>query len=112
MNFLIDEDVPVKIMRELTAFGHNVTRVPTKSSDINNAKLAQSQNRILITLDKDFANTLLFPPTKFNIILIDIHPPYKNIILDALTKLLKTLPSKEFKGLIILMEDNFVRITG
>ena len=111
MNFLIDEDVPIQLIPTLRALGHSAERVSTSSSDITNALRATRENKILITLDKDFANTIIFSPTKFDIILVDFHPPLKGPIIKAMTQLLKTTPPEKFKGLILLQENGSVRIT-
>ena len=110
MKFLIDEDVPVRLIKFLAEFGHDALRVKSSAADITIAQQAKDEKRILITLDKDFANTLLFPPKEFNIILIRIHPPYENSILEAVQSLLTKLPSKEFRGLIILSKEGHFRI--
>ena len=53
MKFLIDEDVPVKVLKHLNRNGHDAVRVESGSKDKEVAKTARKEDRILITLDKE-----------------------------------------------------------
>ena len=57
MKFLIDEDVPVKLLRTLTAAGHDARRVAQATPDPTVAAQAREEDRVLVTLDNDFTNT-------------------------------------------------------
>ena len=111
MRFLIDEDVPVKLMKFLVISGHEAVRVVTSSSDVDNARRSKAEGRVLISLDKDFTNFSLFPPSEFNIIHINIHPPYADEIIEAIKKLFETSSPEKLAGLIILMKEGNVRIS-
>ena len=110
IKFLIDENVPSLIKRELIRAGHNIISPLHGSSDAAVARIAKREGCIILTLDKDFTNTVLFPPSEFNIIQIAIHPPEKTAILNALTSLLSTLKPSQLKGLIIVHSKGFSRI--
>ncbi len=110
MRFLIDEDVPVKLLKTLSKLGHDVIRVEPSTKDPDVAKLAREEKRILITLDKDFKNTVLYSPKEFNIVYIQIHPPYADRLIEAFQKLLDQTNSEAFTGLIILGEKGHLRI--
>ncbi len=109
MKFLIDEDIPVKVIRAFAALGHEANRVKPGSSDQEIARLAKLENRILVSLDKDFSNTLLFPPSEFNILLIRIHPPLAAPVIEATRKYLAS--GKELKGLVILHPEGHLNIS-
>ena len=109
MSFLIDEDIPVKLLKSLKELGHNALRVRPSSSDITIANQAKANQSILISLDNDFSNTKLFPPEKFDIILLRIHPPYEGIIVETVKKFLATVPAEKIKGLTILTTEGHVR---
>ena len=111
MKFLIDEDVPVKLLKYLSSKDFDSIRVKPGSSDPDVARQAKNDNRILITLDKDFANTAMYPPAEFNIVQIRIHPPFADILIEAFQKLLVSIPSNEFKNLIVLQAGGHVRIS-
>lgn len=110
MKFLIDEDIPLKLLKFLSKLGHDVTRVETSTKDSDVAKLSREEKRILITLDKDFKNTSLYPPEEFNIVHIQIHPPYADRLVEAFQKLLNQIPPEAFMGLIMLGEKGHLRM--
>ena len=112
MKFLIDEDVPVGLLKSLNALGHDCVRVSPSSFDRDVAKRAKSEERILITIDRDFLNVASFPPSKFDTILIQIHPPYANAIIPAFKRWLTAVSPKEMKGLTILNVSGFSKIAG
>ena len=110
MKFLIDEDVPVKVMAALTALGHEAVRVKPGSADPEIARLALSEKRTLLTLDKDFSNTILYPPSELTILLIHLHPPLAEPVIAAIQKYLAS--GSELKGLIILQPDGHLKISN
>ena len=105
MKFLIDENLNVKLIKLLRELGFDAVRVSLGSPDSEIAERARSEDRILLTLDKDFTDKLTFPPSRFNIIHIRIHPPYKEVVFEALKNLFATIPENGIKGLIILEKD-------
>ena|SRR3989338_4062378 len=110
MKFLIDEDIPLKLLKTLLTLGHDCVRATPASSDLEVVERAEKEERILITLDKDFTNITIYPPTKFNIVRIQIHPPYADTIIEAFQKLLNSVPAKDFQGLIILQPKGHIRV--
>ena len=109
MRFVADENIPGLLIHRLIDLGHDVI-TPTKSrSDTVIAKLALSQKRIILTLDKDFTNTILFPPKRFNIIHIAVHPPEKNAVTQAVLRLIANTKASNLKGLMIVTKDDFIR---
>lgn len=102
MKFLLDEDVPLKLLKILQKAGHDVVRVTPASGDPAIADLARQEGRILITLDKDFTNRSLYPPERFTIIHLRIHPPYAQDLINVLTSFLERVPTERLKGLIVL----------
>lgn len=110
MKFLLDEDVPRRLLTALRTAGHDVIRVDPATPDPVIAARAKAEGRILITLDKDFANTTMYPPSAITIVHIQIHPPYANEIIEAFTRLLATLRPEKLKGLIVLHKLGSIRV--
>ena len=102
MKFLIDEDVPVKLIEALNSLGHDAIRAKKGTPDPDNANRTKEEGRIFITLDKDFTNRSMYSPNLFNIIHIQIHPPYAEAVIDAVGGLLKNTSPTKLKGLIVL----------
>lgn len=111
MKFLVDEDVPVKLIRALKSLGHDATRVETQATDRDIAGRAKRESRILITLDKDFTNKTAYPPSEFNIIHVHIHPPDVETIIATLSTVLARVPSNKLQGLIVLRKEGPVRFS-
>ena len=102
MRFLLDEDVPRKLLTTLLRAGHDAIRVEPSTPDAAIADRARREGRILVTLDKDFTNTALYAPAHVTIVHIHIHPPHAVDIVEAFTRLLDRLPPTDFRGLIVL----------
>lgn len=111
MKFLVDEDVPTKLLKTLADLGHDVVRVPASSADRDIAGQALAENRVLVTLDKDFTNRFLYPPSTFTVIHIRIHPPFADDLITAVRQLLQEVPETDLRGLIVLHKDGHVRIS-
>ncbi len=111
LRVLCDENLPPAIIKELHAWGLDVARVKAGMTDQQVATMAQSEQRILITLDADFCNILAYPPQEyFGIIRIHIHPPLLATILKALKNLFDQYAGREFKGTLIILEPTTFRI--
>jgi len=111
MKFVLDEDVPVKLGNALRAAGHDVTRVAPASADPAIATQARQAGRILITLDKDFTNRSLYPPERFTIVHLRIHPPYADDLIQAFLSLLERVPAERLRGLIVLGTAGSIRVS-
>ena len=111
MKFLIDEDVPVALLKFLRAGGHEALRVEAGASDAAVIARARAEGRILITLDADFTNTLLYPPAQCPVVHIQLHPPLTTDLCDLVSRLL-TLPTDDLHGLILLRKTGLTRISG
>ncbi len=111
MRFIADENIPGLLIHNLTALGHDVLTPAKGESDLTLSRLAIRTNRIILTLDKNFTNTILFPPKKFNILHIALHPANKTPLTEAVIDLVNRLKPSNFKGLIMLTKDGFIRYT-
>jgi predicted nuclease of predicted toxin-antitoxin system len=109
MRFLVDEDVPVKVIGFLRKLGHDTRRVTSGLKNGAVLRLAVEEKRLLITRDSDFTDTVRYPPSRCpGIIHLDIHPPYWEDISPVLKSLLAKVPAERFAGtLIVLRSDGF-----
>jgi predicted nuclease of predicted toxin-antitoxin system len=78
MLFLTDANVFVPMVAGLRQIGHDVFDVKEKHlenlSDQELFELAQKEGRILVTMDKDFSNILLYPPGEYcGIIVVKLY---------------------------------------
>ena len=69
MKFKIDENLPVDAVKTFQEAGYNTVSVLDQSlqgcSDKTLISVCKNENRILVTLDIDFANLLTYPPQEY-----------------------------------------------
>ncbi|MFQ5507305.1 MAG: DUF5615 family PIN-like protein [Planctomycetota bacterium] len=69
MEFKIDENLPEQAAAVLSLAGHDATTVKEQelagASDRHLASLCRHEKRAFVTLDLDFADIRVFPPTEY-----------------------------------------------
>lgn len=105
MKFLADENVKRRLANFLLERGYEVKFIPKGSTDLEVAKIAKGEGRILLTHDSDFSNTLAFPPSEYSgIIIFKVHPPTFSKLREALESLLERLKPEDLSGRLIILE--------
>ncbi|NKB72803.1 MAG: hypothetical protein GKR89_37505 [Candidatus Latescibacteria bacterium] len=93
MRFKLDENLGIHAAELLRQADHDVATVPeqnlTSASDRTLIAVCRDEGRCLITLDLDFSNPLVFPPSDYGGIAVLRLPPKSGP--DDLRDLLKTL---------------------
>lgn len=75
--------------------------------------VAIDQDRVLVTLDADFANILRFPPAETpGVLRLRIHPPTEDAIREQLRVALGILKSTDIRNRLAVSHGQFVRIRG
>ena len=111
LKFLVDEDLHRGIAQFLQAQGHDVLFVPKGVKNGSVFALAVRTKRTLVSGDKDFLDTTLFPPNKTTgVIVIRTHPPSPANIIPLLETLLRTVPQKTLRGRLVVLEPSGIRI--
>ncbi|MCR6668684.1 MAG: DUF5615 family PIN-like protein [archaeon YNP-WB-040] len=73
------------------------------------ASLALSKGYILVTRDHDFANTILYPPKQFHgIIILHIHPPKAEKLIEGIERLLAEV--KSYEGKLLIVRDEGIEV--
>ncbi len=108
MRFLTDENIAASVVQALKKEGFDVKDVKEQnlqgSSDKELIRIADKENRIIITHDKDFVS-LFFSAKHKGIILIRLLNQKPDNVTKILIKLLKSnLKNKLEKNLVILTE--------
>jgi len=69
MKFKLDENLPVDAVKIFQEAGYNAVSILDQSlqgcSDKTLISVCKNENRILVTLDIDFANLLTYPPQEY-----------------------------------------------
>jgi predicted nuclease of predicted toxin-antitoxin system len=95
MNFLVDAQLPRRLSRRLEASGHDSIHTldlpaGNRTTDIEINAISIRENRVVITKDADFVNSLLLIGQPFKLLLISTGN-ISNAALDALFE--SSLPS-------------------
>lgn len=114
MKILADHCVFGKTVHLLQKAGHEVIRLKdiasASSEDDTVASLAVSNNAILLSNDKDFADIIKYPPKEHSgIIVLRITPQSEGIVHNTLLNLLASKPLKEIYGSLVVIRGNKIR---
>jgi len=115
MNFKIDENLPVEVAELLKKAGYDAITVSEQNlvgtSDINLANLCQKENRILVTLDNDFADIRTYRPDRFpGIIVMRLSLQDKPHVLEAFQRIIRLFDAEPIEHHLWLVEEERVRI--
>ena len=110
MKLLADENIPLKLVRFLESLNNEIQRVSTSSTDFQIVGKALQEKRLIITLDKDFESIALRYPETFDAILVRIHPPFAEALIQSFKSLIAVTTLESIKGFNIMTVSGLVRI--
>jgi len=114
LKFKVDENLPVECAEYLQAAGYEADTVGAEalsgSQDHVLFDHCKREQRILITLDLDFANVQVYAPRTHPGIVV-LRPPNQDkwTLLSVLRRLLEVLPSRSPNGQLWIVEADRVR---
>lgn len=114
MNFKIDENLPVEAAEILRGSGFVADTVDDEdlsgADDGTLARASQSEGRILVTLDLDFANIRAYPPGEHaGIIVLRVKNQDKSSVLAFIRRLVVALPNRNPSGELWIVDGNRIR---
>lgn len=115
MLFIADANIFVPMVDGLRDMGHDVFDVKEKGmenlSDPEIFRMAQKEGRILVTMDKDFSNILLYPPGEHQgIIVVKL---YRLKVADATRLFLDAMDDikpEDIPGNLVIIDRSKTRI--
>lgn len=115
MRFLVDENLPTEVAEQLRSAGHDATAVFERrlagQADAEIAAVCRAERRALLTLDLDFANTLLYPPEdQFGLVVLRLERQDKAHILEVTAQLITRLEQEELVGKLWVVDEERIRI--
>jgi predicted nuclease of predicted toxin-antitoxin system len=115
MKFKIDENLPVEFAHELRAIGHDAVTVFEQrmggTSDEDLFSVCINEDRILMTLDIDFADIRMYPPSVSpGILVFRIQPQDKNRLLYCLGRIIPLLAKEQLARMLWIVEEDRIRI--
>ena len=110
MRFLLDENIPIEAENALVNLGHDVKNVYIAKlagkNDNRVISFAKKEKRILITLDLDFSNILIYPPKSHpGIIVIRLNAPGRKRIINALEQFVENVREQDISKALVILED-------
>jgi predicted nuclease of predicted toxin-antitoxin system len=115
MEFKIDENLPIEAKQLLQEAGHDAALVRDQQlegkPDSDIVLVCQRENRVLITLDMDFADIRAYPPSQHaGIVVLRLKHGDKVSVLSSLSHLIPMLSAEPVRGHLWIVEKRRVRI--
>ncbi|MEO7298315.1 MAG: DUF5615 family PIN-like protein [Verrucomicrobiota bacterium] len=117
MKFKFDENLPSDLGAVLRADGHDAHSVLDENlrgaADPSIAKVCQDEQRILITIDLDFAHIKNYPPQDYpGIIVLRLARQDRDTVIAIIPRILTLLQTEPIAERLWIVEDNRTRIRG
>lgn len=115
MRFKVDENLPVEVTQRLNAANHDAMSIHDQQMvgerDTKIAVVCQVEQRIILTLDTDFADIRTFPPQNYaGIIVLRLLRHDKPHVLTVINRLIRTLQSETPEGQLWIVDEERIRI--
>ena len=117
MKFKFDENPPSNLGALLRGDGHDAHSVLDEhlrgAADPSIAKVCQNEQRILITLDLDFANIKTYPPQDYpGIIVLRLARQDRDTVLAIIPRILALLQTERIAQRLWIVDETRTRIRG
>jgi len=115
VRFKLDENIAAEMSRPIAEADHDVTTVSGQNisgcEDQQLYDICRAEQRILVTLDMDFANPLRFPPeATAEIVVLRPARPLLSLLRHALTNALARLKTDDVAGTLWIVESASIRV--
>jgi len=108
MRFLLDQDVYGTTARYLSELGHDVVTVSqigyAQADDSDLLPLAQAQNRIFVSRDRDFGGLVFIKGLGAGVIYLRILLSTQNSVHEELKRVLETYPEDQLTKAFVVVE--------
>lgn len=117
MKFKIDENLPFEVAQLLQAAHFDAVTVFAQGlqgkPDIHVVTVCTEEERILVTLDLDFANIAAYPPEQFvGFIVLRPHWQDKHHVLDLIRRVIPLLVESPLVHQLWIVEESRIRVRG
>lgn len=114
LKFLADENIPLSVVTWLQSLGHDVVQSSQVGlKGVPDRKIighAEGEDRVILTLDTDFASLYHQMKKLFAVVIIRVHPATPPRIKSILEMLFTKVDLKEHTKSLILASQNKVEI--
>ena len=115
MRFKLDENLPSELASLFREFGHDAETVldqgmgGTQDSDL--ASACTREQRVLVTLDKDFSDIRTYPPNRHaGIVVLRLQSQARDHVLTVGRRFLQTAPDADLAGHLWIVEETRIRV--
>ncbi len=117
MKFKIDENLPIEFAELLTDATHDAVTVSTQglrgTDDPTLVDICMREDRILVTLDLDFADIRSYPPQDFpGFIVLRVARHDKRHLMEVFQRAISLIDREPLKRHLWIVEETRVRIRG
>jgi len=114
LKIFIDENIPQITVDELKKMGHDIRDIRGTEYegviDTDLWKMAQKENRLLITTDKGFAQYR--DSLHYGVLIICLRQPNRHKIHKRIILALKKFSKSNWKGKIVIMRDKTMHVSS
>ena len=115
MRFKVDENLPVQCIDQLRNAGHDALSVHDQglsgAADPRIAEVSANEERVLVSLDLDFADIRTYPPSgSAGIMVFRLRSQDAATLQRVLARVLALLPGESPSGRLWVVEEDKVRI--
>ena len=117
MKFKLDENLPWELSETLRQQGYDASSVLDEglsgATDAAIATVCREEQRVLITLDLDFANIRSYPPQDYQgIIVLRLGRQDRNAVLALILRTLTLIRTEPIAQRLWIVDDHRTRIRG
>lgn len=115
MKFKIDENMPLEVAGLLRDAGYDAATVPEQNlagtSDANLSAVCRQEERILVTLDNDFADIRTYPPGKSpGIMVMRLNRQDKSHVIEVFGHAVSLFPRETPERHLWIVEEDKIRM--
>jgi predicted nuclease of predicted toxin-antitoxin system len=117
MKFKTDENMPAEAAELLRSAGHDAMSVLDQSlsgwADPSIAEICCREQRVLVSLDVDFADLRTYPPEEYaGLVVLRLKRQDRESVLEALGRVLHLFGTEPVEGCLWIVSGERVRIRG
>lgn len=117
MRFKVDENLPVDVAVRLRAAGHDAVTVAEQDMvgqvDPDLAETCRREDRVLVTLDLDFADIRAYPPEEYpGLIVLRLARHDKRRVMDVFDRVVPLLQREPLARRLWVVDEQQIRTRG
>ena len=115
MRFKVDESLHVEVVDLLRGQDHDALTVFDQGlhgrDDHDIADMCRSENRVLLSLDLDFSNILMFPPENYlGLVVLRLRKKGRAAVRHVVTRVMDHLNKEPLAGRLWIVDEHRIRI--